>query len=218
MMTEPHTVKTWKDFTFYRKADSIMNGYSEAPFVNRLFHINYVQRFLCMLRLTELLKNNLHKYKILYLPYFFCSRRLDRLSCRCGFSIPLNTLSYGVYLPHHGTCVINAYTRVGSFCAIFNNVCIGDTPAKKIGKGVYLGTGVVVIKDANIADYVMISANSLVNKSISTKKTLWGGVPARLLKEDVQPWFMQWPWKDRVEKIEHLREKMYNIDIITNHK
>lgn len=182
MMTEPHTVKTRKDFTFYRKADSIMNGYSEAPFVNRLFHINYVQRFLCMLRLTELLKNNLHKYKILYLPYFFCSRRLDRLSCRCGFSIPLNTLSYGVYLPHHGTCVINAYTRVGSFCAIFNNVCIGVTPAKKISKGVYQGTGAVVIKGANIADYVMISANSLVNKSISTKKNTVGRGASKIVK------------------------------------
>lgn len=206
-------VDSYKKLRFYLKADCIMNGYEEVPMSRRLFHVNYVKKFLRILRITEWLFNQRSKTKNcwMWILYFFYSRRLDLLSYKCGFSIPVNTLGYGVFLPHHGTCVINSAAKVGNYCAIYNNVCLGGSEPKHIGDGVLFATGSVIIKEVTIADGVKISANSLVNKNINLSNSLWGGQPAKLLRTDVLPWYSQWPWYDRYMKIETLKKKM-NIE------
>jgi acetyltransferase-like isoleucine patch superfamily enzyme len=51
-----------------------------------------------------------------------------------------------------------------------------------IGKGCYLGSGVIVIGPVNIGDYAVIGAGSVVTKDL-VERTLYGGVPAKKIKD-----------------------------------
>ena len=155
----------------------MMSRLDELPWYKRLFHVNKRASFLKTLRITEYLNNNKRKTSNwwMWIPYFFYSRKLDRLSYACGYDIPLNSLGYGVCLPHHGSCIINGAIHIGNYCALMNNVCIADGNPKKIGNGVFFATGVVIAKHADIADGVSITANSFVNKPITKPNSLWGG-------------------------------------------
>jgi acetyltransferase-like isoleucine patch superfamily enzyme len=54
-----------------------------------------------------------------------------------------------------------------------------------IGRHVWLGTQVLVSKGVNIADNVIVGAKSLVVKSIEESYVCVGGVPAEIIKRDV---------------------------------
>lgn len=192
---------------FYIKADAIMCGFYEQPWKKRIFHPNKRQLFLKTLRITEWLSNGKWTHKWMWMPYFFYSRKLEKLRYLCGYSIPLNTLGYGTNLAHHGSCVINGANKIGNYCAFMNNVCIADANPKKIGNGIYFATNVVVAKETDIADGVKISANSFVNKTINKENSLWGGTPAKYIK-DTEPWYFEEPWYSRYKKVEELRIKM----------
>lgn len=51
-----------------------------------------------------------------------------------------------------------------------------------IGEGCYLGSGVIVIGPVKIGDYAVIGAGSVVTKDVE-QKTLYGGVPAKKIKD-----------------------------------
>lgn len=200
-------ISSYKEMLFYIKADAIMCGFYEQPWKKRIFHPNKRKIFLRVLRITEWLSNGKWKNPWMWIPYFFYSRKLEKLSYICGYSIPLNTLGYGTNLAHHGSCVINGANKIGNYCALMNNVCIADASPKKIGNGIYFATNVVVAKETDIADGVKISANSFVNKTIDKENSLWGGTPAKYIK-DTEPWYFEEPWYSRYKKVEQLRIKM----------
>jgi acetyltransferase-like isoleucine patch superfamily enzyme len=52
----------------------------------------------------------------------------------------------------------------------------------KIGKGVFIGANVTLLKGIEIGDFVVIGAGSVVNKNI-TSGFLAGGVPVRVIRE-----------------------------------
>lgn len=169
-------ITTFKELRYYLVADAIMSR-TQATFIQRLFHNNKRSKFLRTLRIVEWLHNTykkpFHWWKLLPLCYY--SNKLDRLSYQCGFNIPLNTLGYGVNIPHHGSITINPHTRLGNYCAIMNNVVIGDSGQKNIGNGVLIGSNTVILKDICIANGCQIAAMSLINKSIDKSNSLWGG-------------------------------------------
>lgn len=185
-----------------------MSMLDSIPWYQRIFHINKRAKFLRILRITEWLHNGREKNRWMWIPYFFYSRKLDRLRYSCGFDIPLNVLGYGVFLAHHGSSVINGCARVGNYCCIMNNLCIADAVNTRVGDGVYFGTNVVVCKKSDIEEGVKISALSLVNKPLKVKRSLYGGVPAKLLKENIDPWYFEEPYYSSWKECERMRDRL----------
>ncbi len=87
---------------------------------------------------------------------------------------------------------------IGNNVAISENVTIWDTDAHSIvgkedkmtqaisiGNHVWIGNNVTILKGVIIGDGAIIAAGSLVNKSIPAR-CLAGGVPAKVIKENVE--------------------------------
>jgi len=142
-----------------------------------------ISRFHWYLRLNEYFYN-----RKFFIPIYIILKFLFlRLSQRLGFSIPINTLGKGVYLPHWGTIVINSKSYIGDYSVINVDVVIGRHPTSKhrvptIGKSVYIAPGVKIFGDICIGDFCIIGANSVVTKSYHNKKLLIG-IPAKINQE-----------------------------------
>lgn len=85
---------------------------------------------------------------------------------------------------------------IGKECAISWDVAIMDSDyhsishqskCKKvtIGDHVWIGCKSTILKGVTIGDGAVIAAGSVVNTDIPPK-SLWGGIPARLIKTDVE--------------------------------
>lgn len=57
----------------------------------------------------------------------------------------------------------------------------------KIGNHVWIGLNVTILKGVTIGDGAMIAAGALVNRDVPAN-CLAGGVPARILKKDIE-WY-----------------------------
>lgn len=86
--------------------------------------------------------------------------------------------------------------EIGKGCAISWDVSIMDTdyhsinrqPVSKpikIGDHVWVGCRAVVLKGVTIGDGAVIAAGAVVNRDVPPK-ALWAGVPARVIKEDIE--------------------------------
>ena len=88
--------------------------------------------------------------------------------------------------------------EIGNGVAISSNVCIRDsdnhnilssqhkvTQPIKIGNNVWIGMNCTILKGVTIGDGCIIAAGSVVNNDIPNK-CLVGGVPAKVLKQNVE--------------------------------
>lgn len=100
-------------------------------------------------------------------------------------------------------CEDNSKVIIGKDCMISTNVEIwsGDRHeildiktskiinknkhTLQIGNHCWLGKGVKVLKNANIADNTIVGAYSVVSKNFEAKNTILAGNPARIIKEDI---------------------------------
>lgn len=119
--------------------------------------------------------------------YKFYKLRLFNLGLKCGFEIPLNVFGKGLKLTHKGTIVINKETKVGENCRLHVGVNIGTKTGHKdfaptIGNNVYIAPGAKIFGKINIADDIIIGANSVVNKSFDEPNIVIAGVPAKKIK------------------------------------
>lgn len=177
-------IKSKKDYIRFLKAEQ--GNFKSFNFFYLYYKtaFNPTKRFLLLLRTCEFLKNtssnSLHK-----LIYLFIKLLKYRLGIRLGFSIPENVVDEGFQLPHYGTIVINANAKIGKNCRM--HVCVnvgasgGGKTAPKIGNNVYIGPGVKVYGDIQIADRVAIAANAAVSKSCIDSDVVLGGVPAKVI-------------------------------------
>jgi len=102
-----------------------------------------------------------------------------------GARLGANTYSAGAILDPPLTR-IGANTIIGHDAAIFSHVIEGrrlELRSVRIGDGVTIGAGAIIMAGVLIGDGAIISAGSVVIKdSRIGPREVWGGMPARLLK------------------------------------
>ena len=143
-----------------------------------------IKRFLLLLRTSEYYMNCKKGFfnKIIH---FLIKYNKYKLGLKLGFTIPENVAQEGLQLPHYGTIVINAKTKIGKNCKI--HVCTNIGTANKssiapiIGNNVYIGPGVKIYGEITIADNIKIAPNAAVSKSFLEENILIGGVPAKII-------------------------------------
>lgn len=112
-------------------------------------------------------------------------RRKYVLGNRLGFEIPENCVGKGLMIYHIAPIVINEDARIGEYCCITGDFCVGNTGAGTaspvIGNHVTAGWGSCVIGDVKVADGVTIGAGCVVTKSVEQKGAKVAGVPGRML-------------------------------------
>ncbi|WP_104384591.1 serine acetyltransferase [Sphingobacterium sp. HMA12] len=182
-------IKTKSDYHFYLEEDRKALNVKYRSFINQfvrdMFFPNFIYVFQRKLRKTEYYKNtqsNIFR-KLLYLYSFQDYRRYQM---KLGFSIPLNVCGPGLSIAHYGTIVINGNAKIGANCRIHIAVNIGANNGSKkapiLGDNVYIGPGAKIFGDINIADNVMIGANSVVNKSVEEVGSVVVGIPAKRIR------------------------------------
>lgn len=205
-------INDYKSLVFYIKADRIMNGYEKS--IKSIFFPNLIVSFLKALRWCEYFHNVKQKtiiHNIILLPiHIYYKYMYEKLSYKLGFNIPINCIEYGVFLAHHGSCVINGASKIGPYCCIFNNVTLADGNKKIIGSGCFISSNVVIAKQVSIANGVRIAANAFINKSINEENTLWAGIPSVCKKKYSNKWYENGIFHERYKKIERLK-KYYNL-------
>ncbi len=205
-------IETLNDLKYYISCDRIIAGKSPkvgAIEVMKTFILStdYIGRFMLLLRTTEYLKNRSRKRKSLKILYAIVNYFFRRISFRCGFSIPLNVFGPGLLIPHYGTIVINAATKVGSGCVLHTATCIAGKN-NVVGDDVYISTGSIITGAITIANKVTIGANSMVNKDIRDENILIAGSPAKIIKSR-KAWYEEdgEKYTERVNKINNLKKK-----------
>lgn len=114
---------------------------------------------------------------------------------------------YGLRIPHYGTIVVGDGNSIGNYAVIHTSTCI-TAGSKIIGDGLYVSAGAKVIKDIQLGDAVMVSANSVVNRSFPEGHVLVAGMPAEP-KQEKAFWFEKDDvYSARVAQIEKLREAL----------
>lgn len=115
-------------------------------------------------------------------------KRYNKLSTKCGFTIPPNVFGPGLSIAHRGTIIINGGAKIGANCRLHACVNIGTEAgytdkAPTIGDNCYIGPGVKMYGDIFIANGIAIGANAVVNKSFDEENVAIAGVPAKKIKE-----------------------------------
>jgi len=186
-------IESKEDYKFYLKADEIALRKKKSTIY---YYISYflddIWRFERLLRKLEFYKNC--KKSVLYKPYYlYLYFRFQKLGNKLGFTIHPNVFGPGLSIAHVGTLIVNSNARVGENCRIHNCVHIGSNvfnredelkpdfivPAPKIGNNVFIGPGVQIFGNIEIADNIAIGANSVVNKSFKEENITIAGIPAK---------------------------------------
>lgn len=103
-------------------------------------------------------------------------------------------INYGTEISLLKEIFIGAYSMISIDCLIYDtdwhriDGLDGEIPVQptRIGRGVWLGARVVVLKGVTIGDNTVVSANSLVTKDLPAN-VLAGGCPAKVI-QPIQRW------------------------------
>ena len=156
-------------------------------FKNNLF------KFFKLLRTYEYLcfKRDSNKNKVISKVISFRIKLVDimknRLSLKVGVEIRPFCCGKGVRICHPNV-IINGY--VGDNCVFHGNNVIGNKKTgsseavPKIGTGVDIGVGAIVIGELTIADKCCIGAGAVVTKSFVNPGAVIVGVPAKEISGD----------------------------------
>ncbi len=188
-------IKIKTDYHYYLEADRIAlskpkgESLSFNSKLKSLFFPDYIWRFQRTLRKLEYLKNK-KKNVFEKIVYFFVLKKYYKLSYKLGFTIPVNVCGPGLSIAHYGTIIINTGTKIGANCRIHADVNIGteagySNKAPIIGDNIYIGPGAKIFGEIIIANNTAIGANAIVNKSFEVENTIIGGIPAKVISENI---------------------------------
>lgn len=114
--------------------------------------------------------------------------------------IPRSTqIGYGFRIMHGGPCVINASANIGDNVVIGHFSTIGSTNKKAatIGDDVYIGPSVCIVENVKIGNGVTIGAGAVVVKDIEEGATVAGN-PAKIISYKTpgrlvwRKWNLEW--------------------------
>ena len=110
-------------------------------------------------------------------------RSLARRGC---FISLLAEIGPGLTLPHPTGLVIGEGAQVGGSVTLYHNVTLGrhtwnEPGCPRIGDGVVIYTGAVIIGPIKIGEGATVAANSVVNRDV-LPKTVVAGIPARSMR------------------------------------
>ena len=169
-------ISSKNEYELFLRADSVANKFEIMP----MKWINIRFRDLRCLRRYE--------YVVNCKPTLFIVRKqllrliLSQLSVKSGIQIPINTFGKGLYLPYHGTIVVNETARFGDFCVVQAGVNVSANVCG--GNHIYFGTGCKIMKNVEIADDVIIGANAVVTKSVFEQNIVVAGIPAKKINNN----------------------------------
>ncbi len=120
-------------------------------------------------------------------PFRFIIERLTEIIT--GISIPAEAeIGKGLRIHHFGGIIFHPQVKMGEHCTIYQEVTFGDKGgyggAPIVGNNVLVGAGAKVLGNITIGDNVVISANSLVTRSIPDNAIVMG-VPAKIIGENL---------------------------------
>jgi len=171
----------------YIEADRIASGRKPLGFklwLIQIFFPDHIWKFQVLLRKCEYY-NNTSGGIVKRLVYLYYKFRLKKISFRLGFSIPENVFGPGLSIPHYGTIVVNAKSKIGANCRIHVGTNIGTSggtdKAPALGDNVYIAPGVKIYGDVRIASNTAIAANAVVNKSFQEEGNILAGMPAKVV-------------------------------------
>lgn len=176
-------IQSKEDYLYYLEKDRLALGIPDNIKSPRLGKDD-IWRWERMLRKCEYYLNC--KKNILSKMYGAMLRfKFRKESIRMGFTIPLNTFEEGLCIWHWGTITVNSKAKIGKNCRVSESVNIGDSRGgvPVIGNNVFICTGAKIFGDINIADDVIVGANSIVNKSIDEPGITVAGIPAKKISD-----------------------------------
>ena len=149
------------------------------------YPIYQLRKYLKLLRKQEYYINTANGSRLKGFISLWYERRKNRLGNKLGIEIGPNCFGKGLSIWHIGSIIINNDAKIGENCTLHGSNCIGNNgknnAVPRIGNGVDIGYGAVIIGDIEIADNVVIGANSVVNKSILAPGSVVVGVPGRVI-------------------------------------
>lgn len=181
-------IDSYTRYRYYLDRDKLALGIKDdyKSRFKRLFVANSIFKFQKLLRKCEYYKN-CRKDIIGRVYYLFIKRKFIKLSTNLGFSIPENVFGPGLAIIHYGTIIINPRAKIGSNCRIHACTNIGESGgefgAPQIGDNVYLAPGVKIYGDIRVANNIAFAANAAVGKDCLEGDSLYGGVPAKKIKD-----------------------------------
>ena len=196
-------IESKAELKFYIWADRIMNGYTTEPSFRSLICDvlmgGGIKEYLKAMRCYSYYKRQ--KGVLSKLMRHFYGFRFRKLGQKLSYSIGEDVFGYGLLIPHYGTIVVGGSNRIGNFAVLHTSTCISDKESV-IGNGLYLSTGAKITKGITLGDGVMISANSVVNRSFGGN-VLIVGTPAR--EKSQRPiWYLdEHLYDERVNRIEN---------------
>ena len=176
-------IQSKHDYDFYLESDKVALNIPETSWsTERYIDEKYtIWNFEKLLRKLEYYMNckPLQKSYIQYLKWKFY-----RMGRQVGFSIHPNVFGPGLSIAHTGTLIVNGNVRVGENCRIHNCVHLAtqagsDNACPTLGNNIFIAPGAIVFGKIQIADNIVIGANSVVNTSFLEAGITIAGSPAK---------------------------------------
>lgn len=142
-----------------------------------------LRKYKLFLRKEEYCLNNPTKWNTVKRLYYI--RRKNIIGNKLGVLIPPNTFGKGLQIMHHGSIIVNPNARIGQYCVLHGNNCIGNNGKTEFapicGNNLDLGIGSKLIGGIKLGDDVTVGANAFVNKSFDKNNIKLVGTPAHII-------------------------------------
>lgn len=181
-------IKTKEDLKEYIKCDNWYYDEHYSSWYKKLYVYlrdpqYMLRKYKLFLRKEEYCLNNPTKWNTIKRLYYI--RRKNIIGNKLGVLIPPNTFGKGLQIMHHGSIIVNPNARIGDYCVLHGNNCIGNNgkteSAPVCGDKLDLGIGAKIIGKVTLGGNVTIGANAFVNKSFDEDKITLVGIPAHII-------------------------------------